>query len=44
MSMKLDSLHCNEKDPVGELVGGTTIGSVQAGNLAFHAAPSFWLG
>jgi hypothetical protein len=42
--MKLDSLHLNEEDPVGDLVGGTAIGGVQAGDLAFHAAPSFWPG
>ena len=28
--------------PVGNLVGGTAIGGVQSGDLAFHAAPAFW--
>ena len=39
---KLDSLHPNQEDSVGDLVGGTAIGGMQAGDLAFHAAPSFW--
>ena len=44
LPLKLGSLHANEEDPVGDLVGGTAIGGVQAGDLAFHAAPSFWPG
>jgi hypothetical protein len=39
---KLDSLHPNQEDSVGNLVGSTAISSVQACDLAFHAAPSFW--
>jgi hypothetical protein len=41
--MKLGSLHRNQENSVGDLVGGTAIGGVQAGDLAFHAAPSFWI-
>ena len=39
---KMDSLHPNQEDSVGDLVGSTAIGGVQACDLAFHAAPSFW--
>jgi hypothetical protein len=35
-------LHANQEDAVGDVIGGTAIGGVQAGDLAFHAAPSFW--
>jgi hypothetical protein len=38
---KMDSLHPNKEDSVGDLVGGTAIGGVQARDLSFHAAPSF---
>src|ERR1022692_5025421 len=38
---KLDTLHPNQEDSVGDLVGGTAIGGVQAGDLAFHAEPAF---
>lgn len=41
---KLSALHANQEDSVRDLVGGTAIGGVQAGNLAFHAAPSFGAG
>jgi hypothetical protein len=37
-------LHPDEEDSVGDLDGGTAIGGVQSGDLAFHAAPSFWPG
>ena len=33
-------MYANEEDPVGDLVGGTAIGGVEAGDLALHAAPS----
>jgi hypothetical protein len=39
---KLDSLHPNEEDSVGDLVGGTAIGGVQAVDQVFRAAPSLW--
>jgi hypothetical protein len=42
LATKLDSLHSNQENSVGDLVGGTAIGGVQAGDLAFHAASSFW--
>ena len=41
LPLKLDSLHADEENPVGDLVGGTAIGGVQASDLPFHAAPSF---
>ena len=44
LPLKLRTLHLNEKNSVGNLVGRTTIGGVEAGDLAFHAAPSFWPG
>jgi hypothetical protein len=44
LATKLDSLHPDKEDSVGNLVDGTAIGGVQAGDLAFHAAPSFWPG
>ena len=42
LPLEFGSLNANEEYPVGDLVGGTAIGGVQAGDLAFHAAPSFW--
>ena len=39
---KLDPLKANEEDAVGDLVGGTAIGGVEADELAFHATPAFW--
>jgi hypothetical protein len=43
LPLKLDSLYPNQEDSVGDLVGGTAIGGVQARDLAFHTAPSFWI-
>ena len=31
---KIDTLHANQEDSVGDLVGSTAIGGVQAGNSA----------
>ena len=42
MPMKPDSLYANEENSIWYLVSGTAISGVQTGNLAFHAAPSFW--
>ena len=44
LPLKPGPLHPNQEDSVRNLVGGTAIGGVQAGDLAFHAAPSFWAG
>jgi hypothetical protein len=44
LPLKSDSLHPDEEDAVRDLVGGTAIGGMQSGDLAFHAAPSFWPG
>jgi hypothetical protein len=40
LATELDTLHANQEDSVGDLIGGTAIGFVQASDLAFHAAPS----
>src|SRR5450631_882924 len=36
-----NTLHPDEEDSVGDLVASTAIGGMQAGDLTFHAAPSF---
>jgi hypothetical protein len=42
LAAKRDSLDANQENTIGQLVGGAPIGSMQACDLAFHAAPSFW--
>jgi hypothetical protein len=37
-------LHSDEKDTVGNLSDTVPIRIMQARDLAFHAAPSFWTG
>src|SRR5271167_1016703 len=39
---KLDSLHPNEEESIGDLVRSAPIRGMEACDLAFHAAPSFW--
>jgi hypothetical protein len=41
---KMDSLHSNKENPSGDLIRGMAIRGVQADDLTFHAAPSFWPG
>src|SRR5579862_3051342 len=44
VSTELCTLDANQKESIGDLVGGTAVGGVQARDLASHAAPSFWRG
>jgi hypothetical protein len=41
LPLKHGSLHSDEKNSVGDLMDSAAIGVMQAGDLAFHAAPSF---
>ena len=44
LSAKTHPLYAHKVDSVGDLVGAAAIGGVKAGDLAFHAAPSFSTG
>jgi hypothetical protein len=44
LPLKPGSLHSDEKDSVGNLSDTAPIGVMQAGDLAFLTAPSFWSG